>query len=154
MRNRCGFILVGLLTIGLVHQHSFSSGQEALKIPELSQSPKIDGILDNPLWEQEALKIEDFVQFTPKEKGTPSEKTIAYVGYDKKNLYLAFRCFEKDPKKIRATITNRIPAWVILSPSFSRNGFSTQKLKGICKTCEAINVTAPIPNKRQGALSL
>lgn len=107
MSNRCGFILVGLLTIVLIHQHSYSSEQEALKIPELSQSPKIDGVLDDPLWEQEALKIEDFVQFTPKEKGTPSEKTIAYVGYDKKNLYLAFRCFEKDPKKIRATITNR-----------------------------------------------
>jgi hypothetical protein len=107
MRKRCGFILVGLLTIGLIHQHSFSSEQETFKIPKLSHAPKIDGILDNPLWEQEALKIEDFVQFTPKEKGTPSEKTIAYVGYDRKNLYLAFRSYEKDPKKIRTTITNR-----------------------------------------------
>lgn len=107
MRNRCGFILAGFLAIVLIHQPSFSSEQEALKIPELSRSPKIDGILENPLWEQEALRIEDFVQFTPKEKGIPSEKTIAYIGYDKKNLYLAFHCYEKDPKKIRATITNR-----------------------------------------------
>jgi hypothetical protein len=107
MKYRYGSILVGLFAIVLVHQLSFSSEEETLKIPELSRSPKIDGILDNPLWEQEALKIEDFVQFTPKERGTPSEKTVAYVGYDKKNLYLAFRCYEKDPKKIRATITNR-----------------------------------------------
>ena len=57
IRNRCGFILVGLLTIVLTQKYSFSSEQEALKIPELSQSPKIDGILENPLWEEQALKI-------------------------------------------------------------------------------------------------
>jgi hypothetical protein len=93
-----------LISIPLI---SLSAPQELFKIPKLSQAPKIDGILDNPLWEQEALKIEDFVQYTPKENGSPSEKTVAYMGYNRKNLYIAFRSFEKDPKKIRATITNR-----------------------------------------------
>jgi hypothetical protein len=76
-------------------------------IPELSSAPKIDGKLDNPLWETEALKIEDFVQFTPVEKGTPTQKTVAYLGYDKKNLYIAFQCFDTEPDKIRASITQR-----------------------------------------------
>lgn len=49
----------------------------------------------------------DFVQLTPKEKGTPSEKTIAYIGYDNKNLYFAFRCYDSEPKKIRSSVTNR-----------------------------------------------
>ncbi|NOR22549.1 MAG: hypothetical protein GQ476_07690 [Candidatus Aminicenantes bacterium] len=78
-----------------------------MKVPELSHPPKIDGVIENSLWEKEALKIENFLQFTPKEKGTPTEKTIAYIGYDKKNIYFAFRCYDSDPKKIRATITNR-----------------------------------------------
>lgn len=99
--------MVGFFMFMLIHQYSISSTEKPFEIPKLSQSPKIDGVLDNPLWEKEALRIENFLQLTPKEKGTPSEKTIAYVGYDEKNLYFAFRCFEKNPKKIRATITNR-----------------------------------------------
>jgi len=78
-----------------------------LDIPRLSHAPKIDGVLDNPIWEKEALKIEDFVQLTPKENGPPTEKTVAYVGYDEKNLYLAFRCFDSDAAKVRCSITSR-----------------------------------------------
>ena len=84
MRSKYGLILVGFFMFMLIHQYSISSTEKPFEIPKLSQSPKIDGILDNPLWEKEALKIEDFLQLTPKEKGTPSEKTIAYVGYDEK----------------------------------------------------------------------
>jgi hypothetical protein len=67
-----------------------------IAIPGLTDSPKIDGVLDNPIWDEQALKLQDFTQFTPKEKGTPTQKTIAYVGYDSKNLYFAFCCYETD----------------------------------------------------------
>jgi hypothetical protein len=83
------------------------SSKEPQVIPKLSRSPKIDGILDNPLWEKEALKIENFFQLSPKEMGIPSEKTTVYIAYDEKNIYFAFRCYDSDPEKIRASITNR-----------------------------------------------
>lgn len=105
LAKKAGLIL--FLSFILFLQFTFASTEEALEVPKFSQPPKIDGVLENPLWEKQALKIEDFLQFTPKEKGEPSEKTIAYIGYDQKNLYIAFRCYEADPKKIRATITNR-----------------------------------------------
>jgi hypothetical protein len=73
----------------------------------LTEAPKIDGVLDNPIWDEQALKIQDFLQFAPKEKGIPTQKTVAYVGYDQKNLYFAFRCSDTERKKIRASITNR-----------------------------------------------
>ena len=95
-----------LMLIMLLSNLSISE-EKILKIPRFSSPPKIDGILENPVWEQEALKIEDFLQFAPKEKGTPSEKTVAYLGYDQKNLYIAFRCYDSEPQKIRASITNR-----------------------------------------------
>ncbi len=76
-------------------------------IPRLSHPPKIDGVLDNDLWERECLKIENFLQLSPKEKGTPSERTVAYLGYNEKSLYIAFRCFDSEASKIRASITNR-----------------------------------------------
>ncbi|NQT80494.1 MAG: carbohydrate binding family 9 domain-containing protein [Candidatus Aminicenantes bacterium] len=104
---KLGFALIFSSGFFLFPQFSFSSPQDILEIPKLSHPPKIDGILDYPLWQEEALKIEDFLQFTPKEKGKPSEKTVCYVGYDKKNLYFAFRCYDSSPHKIRATITNR-----------------------------------------------
>jgi hypothetical protein len=86
---------------------SLSADEKTLNIPKLSQKPKIDGVIENPLWEREALKIEDFLQFAPKEKGEPSQKTVAYIGYDHKNLYFAFRCYDTESKKIRASVTNR-----------------------------------------------
>lgn len=99
----------GLILSALVFGCSlaFGSTPERLTIPRLSHPPKIDGVLDNPVWTDEALKIEDFTQFSPKEKGIPSEKTVAYLGYDEKNLYMAFRCFDSEVKKLRASITNR-----------------------------------------------
>ncbi len=107
MAKKAGFIIIFILAFSFFPQFFFSASQEPLKIPKLSSPPKIDGVLDNPLWEKEALKIEGFLQYTPKEKGTPSEKTVAYIGYDKKNLYFAFRCFDSEPNKIRASVTNR-----------------------------------------------
>jgi hypothetical protein len=107
MQKKAAFILIFSFSLILFPQFSLTSSQEILKVPELSHPPKIDGIIENSLWEKEALKIENFLQLTPKEKGTPTENTVAYIGYDKKNIYFAFRCYDSYPKKLRATITNR-----------------------------------------------
>jgi hypothetical protein len=84
-----------------------AASKEPLAIPRLSEPPRIDGVLDNPIWETEALKIEDFVQLAPKENGVPSERTVAYLGYDEKNLYIAFRAFDSQAAKARCSITKR-----------------------------------------------
>jgi hypothetical protein len=85
----------------------FSFSDEVFDIPRLSEAPNIDGVLDNPVWEKDALVIENFHQLSPKEMADPSEKTVAYIGYNQKNLYIAFQCYDSDPKKIRASVTNR-----------------------------------------------
>jgi hypothetical protein len=83
------------------------SSKEALEIPRLATPPKIDGVLDNPIWENQALRIDAFVQLAPKENGVPTERTVAYLGYDEKNLYVAFRAYDSQPSKIRCSVTNR-----------------------------------------------
>ncbi len=100
----CPVFMLGFIFLA---QAVYSLTDEPVVIPKLTAEPKIDGFLDNPIWEEQALKIEDFLQFTPKEKGEPTQKTVAYLGYDQRNLYVAFRCFDSEPKKIRASITNR-----------------------------------------------
>jgi hypothetical protein len=104
---KIALFLIFVLSLFLFPCFSAAASKQPLIIPKLSSPPKIDGILDNPLWEKEALKIENFLQLSPKENGTPSEKTVAYIGYDQKNFYIAFRCDDSEAKKIRASVTNR-----------------------------------------------
>ncbi|MCX7973027.1 MAG: carbohydrate binding family 9 domain-containing protein [Candidatus Aminicenantes bacterium] len=73
---------------------------------EFSNPPKIDGILENPLWEK-ATVIEQFTQYEPQEGAKPSELTRVFIGYDQNYLYIAFRCFDSDPQAIRASLTQR-----------------------------------------------
>ncbi|MBN1272906.1 MAG: carbohydrate binding family 9 domain-containing protein [Candidatus Aminicenantes bacterium] len=110
------FIVILCLLIGLPlsaypvsigpHEES-KTAPKPVDIPKLSHPPKIDGKFDNPLWEQEALRIDDFLQFVPKEKGEPSQKTVAWLGYDKKNLYVAIRAYDSESEKLRYCVTTR-----------------------------------------------
>ena len=51
-------------------------------------------------------KVTGFVQRNPHDGEKVSEETEAYLGYDQKNLYLVFVCFD-DPKKVRARMSIR-----------------------------------------------
>lgn len=74
-------------------------------IPKASAVPVIDGRPDEEAWKQAAV-FKDFYQTNPGNNTAPSKPTEAYVMYDEKNLYVAFKCWdEKD--KIRATIAKR-----------------------------------------------
>jgi hypothetical protein len=51
-------------------------------------------------------EVSGFVQRNPHDGEKVSEETHAYLGYDQKNLYVAFVCFD-DPKKVRARLSRR-----------------------------------------------
>lgn len=111
MRKIVALTALGLMLAGAAAWAASASQapapKEPLRIPRLTETPKIDGVLDNPVWEAQALRIENFVQLTPKENGVPTEKTVAYLGYDEKNLYIAFRAFDSQSSKVRCSITKR-----------------------------------------------
>jgi len=71
-----------------------------------SSPPKIDGVLDDPVW-QKARGYSDFRSYSPDYGGLPKEKTIVYSAYDADNLYFAFKCCESQPGKIIGTIGKR-----------------------------------------------
>lgn len=76
-----------------------------MRVPKLSAAPVIDGRLDDAVWSQAAI-LKDFIQTGPGDNIEPSKATVAYIAYDEKHLYIAFRCFdEKD--KIRASVAKR-----------------------------------------------
>lgn len=68
-------------------------------------APTIDGKLDDEIWKT-AQVLKDFFQISPGNNVAASKPTEVMVGYDEKNLYIAFRCFD-DKDKIRATVAKR-----------------------------------------------
>jgi len=71
----------------------------------------IDGKIDINEWSK-AVKITDFIQREPNEGNSVSEKTEVYLLYDSDNLYIAFRCWDKEPEKIIANVMRR-DGWLI-----------------------------------------
>lgn len=77
----------------------------AVNIPKLDAPPVIDGKLDDAVWEKAAL-FGDFLQTQPGDNVKPTHPTEFMMGYDSKNLYLAFRIIQ-DRDKVRATVARR-----------------------------------------------
>ncbi len=74
-------------------------------IPKIGPGITIDGKVDEEIWKTAAV-FKDFYQTNPGDNTPPSKPTEAYMMYDEKHLYIAFKCWdEKD--KIRATIAKR-----------------------------------------------
>jgi hypothetical protein len=65
----------------------------------VTAKPVIDGKLDDDCWKH-GTWADDYHQFIPKEGAKPTYPTYMNIQYDDKNLYVAFRCFDLEPKKI------------------------------------------------------
>ena len=76
----------------------------AILIPRLSRAPAlVDFLTMEPLGEvaPQMSRVSGFVQRDPHDGAPVSQRTEAYLGYDEKNLYVVFVCFDQ-PGKVRA----------------------------------------------------
>ncbi len=81
----------------------------ALTIPRLQHAPALEDFLSMKPQGEVALqmaKVTGFTQRNPHDGENVSEPTEAYLGYDQKNLYVIFICFD-DPKQVRARMSRR-----------------------------------------------
>ena len=79
-------------------------GPPAILIPRLSRAPSLDDFVTmKPAGEvaPQMTKVTGFVQRLPHDGAPVSQRTEAYLGYDQKNLYVVFICFD-DPAKVRS----------------------------------------------------
>ena len=84
-------------------------GPPALTIPRLQKAPSLEDFLGmQPRGEAALLmaKVTGFTQRDPHDGEDVSEPTDAYLGYDQKNLYVVFVCFD-DPRQVRARMSRR-----------------------------------------------
>ena len=95
------------------------AAQEAQKVPikakdyrveATSEAVKIDGVLDEAVWKT-AQPMEFDAETNPGDNIVPPARTVGYMTYDRKNLYVAFQCFDPNPKAIRAHISDRDTAF-------------------------------------------
>ena len=77
----------------------------AATITRFETAPVIDGNLSDAVW-QTATIFGDFLQTQPGDNVPPSDPTEVMMGYDSKNLYIAFRA-KQERGKIRATVGRR-----------------------------------------------
>ena len=76
--------------------------ERAVNIPHMQQAPTIEDFLTmepSPRMAGKMARIEGFQQWIPHEGEPVSQRTVAYLGYDSKNFYAVFVCFDKEPNK-------------------------------------------------------
>ncbi|HEY0079190.1 MAG TPA: DUF5916 domain-containing protein [Pyrinomonadaceae bacterium] len=78
---------------------------QPVRLVRFEKPPVIDGKLDDEVWNQAAV-FDRFFQTQPGDNIQPSQPTIMKMGYDSKNLYLAFQASEQ-PGRVRATVAKR-----------------------------------------------
>jgi hypothetical protein len=82
---------------------------EAIRIAQavrVDGSPKMDGTLDDPLWQQ-AVPIKDFRQKEPYEGQPATERTEVRILYTHKEIYFGVACHDSAPHGIVATQLRR-----------------------------------------------
>jgi len=109
------FVLMGFLA----HSSASTIEQRAPLMPYKTDTPPvIDGVLDDPVWAQ-APQETGFKTYYPDYGKDMREVTIVYYAYDRENLYFAYRCYDSEPAKIKASIaardTIRRDDWVCLN---------------------------------------
>lgn len=75
------------------------------RIQRFDTPPVVDGILTDTVWQQ-ATVFGDFLQTQPGDNIAPSHPTEVLMGYDAKNLYIAFRIIQTR-EKVRASVARR-----------------------------------------------
>jgi hypothetical protein len=90
--------------------------------------PKIDGILDDEAWKGDPLSMDEWLSYNPLrgDRMSADLRTEVRIAYDDRNLYFAFHCFDKEPDKIRTTISRRDNAfnddWIAVSLDSANTG--------------------------------
>ncbi len=111
-RRAAGLILALLLfpLSGAARDAASISIPSAITIPRLNRAPVLEDFVSmepNGEVNGQMGAVEGFVQQNPRDGQPSSQRTVVYFGYDQKNLYVVFVCFDSEPQKIRARMTPR-----------------------------------------------
>lgn len=101
LRNRA-ITLVGTvaLTMAICSMHAaVCLAETVVAAVRADHPPKIDGVLDEAIWQHEALS--NFTAYMQPQAKAPEEGQV-WIAYDDEALYVAVRCAESDMKGLKA----------------------------------------------------
>ncbi len=75
-------------------------------VPKVSESPNIDGILDEPFWEN-AVKIDANIEVSPGENIPAPVQTEALLAYNDSHILVGLKCYDDNPEEIRSHLCDR-----------------------------------------------
>ncbi|MCP4835750.1 MAG: carbohydrate binding family 9 domain-containing protein [Phycisphaera sp.] len=84
-------------------------GDEAMATPtvmSIDEAPEIDGVLEE-IWDAGTLLPDTWRQVDPDEGAPPTQRTEVRLMRDRRNLYVAIRCFDDEPDRIIARAQQR-----------------------------------------------
>jgi len=81
-------------------------GPQVFHIRPASGPIRIDGDLDDPGW-RDAIEISDFVEVSPGENLPARVRTVVKAAYDADNIYFMARCYDPEPERIQAHLSDR-----------------------------------------------
>lgn len=102
--NRPFITILSIICITLISAQE----KKSLNISKTNTPPKIDGILDDDVWQNTQEAATDFIQFRP-EMGiteTPETRTVVKVTYNDDAIYVGAYLYD-DPSKIIRQFTSR-----------------------------------------------
>lgn len=105
----CVFIFVVIFSPASLQAEQIgqtTTGAAIYRIEKANSKVKIDGLLDEEAWKVATL-IPLIYEWLPGDNIEPPVKTECLVTYDLNNLYVAFRCYDPEPQKIRAHLMDR-----------------------------------------------
>ena len=107
MRKNCFSLIMILLAIGSAAP---AAGQlpppDRFTITAAASKIKVDGILDEEAW-RKATAIKLPYEQLPGDNTPAPVETECLLAFDGAHLYIAFRCFDPEPQKIRAHLMDR-----------------------------------------------
>ncbi len=77
-----------------------------LTVTRIEDAPVVDGRLDEPVWATAAV-VDDFRVSDPVEGAPLPERTEVRILYSETAIYFGFRCFERDPEAVVASVLRR-----------------------------------------------
>jgi hypothetical protein len=110
------FRVVACVTVSVAfYVHPLSSivaGQSARPPQELQPTkvaapPVIDGALDDDAWKGSPLQLGDWLSYNPAPGDRIPQRTEVWIAYDDRALYLAFRCTDPEPDRVKTGIRRR-----------------------------------------------
>lgn len=105
MKHRIPLVATGLLVLAALAPAASSEGPFFRPL-RVDAPPAIDGRLDEACW-RETPSVELVKTFIPDFGRDASDRTVAFMTYDAENLYFAFKCYDREPDKIKAAVANR-----------------------------------------------